>query len=47
MEDYLRNIRHEEQSKNINQIKVSGWYPSNLVSPVKVNGRIFYKEMKE
>ena len=47
MEDYLRNIMHEEQSKNINQIKVSGWYPSNLVSPVKVNGRFFYKEMKE
>ncbi len=44
MEDYLRNIKHEEQSKNINEIKVSGWYPSNLVSPVKVNGRIFNKD---
>ena len=47
MEDYLRNIRHEEQSKNINKIKVSGWYPSNLVCPVKVNGRIFKKEKVE
>ena len=47
MEDYLRNIRHEEQSKNINKIKVSGWYPSNLVCPVRVNGRIFKKEKME
>ena len=47
MEDYLRNIKHEEQSKNINEIKVSGWYPSNLVCPVKVNGRIFQKEKME
>ena len=47
MEEYLRNIRHEEQSKNVNEIKVSGWYPSNLVCPVKVNGRIFNKEKKE
>ena len=44
MEEYLKNIRYEEQSKNINEIKVSGWYPSNLVCPVKVNGRIFNKQ---
>ena len=47
MEEYLRNIRNEEQSKNINQIKVSGWYPSNLLYPVRVNGRIFNKQKKE
>ena len=47
MEQYLRNIKHEEQSKNRNEIKVSGWYPSNLVCPVKVNGRIFYKQKME
>ena len=47
MDEYLRNIRQEEQSKNINIIKASGWYPSNLVSPVKVNGRIFYREKME
>ena len=47
MEEYLRNIRQEEQSKNINNIKASGWYPSNLVCPVKVNGRIFCKEKME
>ena len=47
MEEYLRNIRQEEQSKNINEIKVSGWYPSNLVCPVKVNGRIFNKGKME
>ena len=41
MENYLRKIRNEEQSKNINKIKVSSWYPSNLISPVRVNGRIF------
>ena len=47
MEEYLRNIRNEEQSKNVNQIKVSGWYPSNLLYPVKVNGRIFNKQKNE
>ena len=47
MEEYLRNIRNEEQSKNINQIKVSGWYPSNLLYPVRVNGRIFNKQKIE
>ena len=47
MEEYLRNIRNEEQSKNINEIKVSGWCPSNLLYPVKVNGRIFNKTKKE
>lgn len=29
---------------NINEIKVSGWYPSNLVAPVKVNSRVFLKD---
>ena len=47
MEEYLRNIRNEEQSKNINEIKVSGWYPSNLLYPVRVNGRIFNKSNRE
>ena len=47
MEEYLRNIRNEEQSKNINEIKVSGWYPSNLLYPVRVNGRIFNKSNSE
>ena len=47
MEEYLRNIRNEEQSKNINEIKVSGWYPSNLLYPVRVNGRIFNKTKVE
>ena len=46
MEDYIKNIEYEEQSKNINEIKISGWYPSNLVSPVKVNGNIFNREKK-
>ena len=44
MEEYLRNIRYEEQSRNINQIKVTGWYPSNLILPVRVNGNIFNKQ---
>ena len=47
MEEYLRNVRNEEQSKNVNEIKVSGWYPSNLLYPVKVNGRIFNKQKVE
>ena len=46
MENYLRKIRNEEQSKNINKIKVSSWYPSNLLSPVRVNGRIFNPKEK-
>ena len=46
MEEYLRNIRNEEQSKNINEIKVTGWYPSNLICPVRVNGNIFNKPIK-
>ena len=46
MEAYLRNIRNEEQSKNINEIKISGWYPSNLIYPVRVNERIFKKQIK-
>ena len=29
---------------NVNRIKVSGWYPSNLVYPVKVNGDVFKRE---
>ena len=47
MEEYLRNIRNEEQSRNINQIKVTGWYPSNLISPVRVNGNIFNKQVEK
>ena len=31
---------------NVNQIKVSGWNPSNLVQPVKVNGDIFKRDKK-
>ena len=33
-----------EGRMNINRIKVSGWYPSNLVKPVKVNGDVFRRE---
>ena len=33
-----------EGRMNINRIKVSGWYPSNLVKPVKVNGDVFKRE---
>jgi len=47
MEQYLKNIKHEEQSRNINEIKISCFYPSNLVQPVKVNGRIFNNEKIE
>ena len=47
MEEYLRNIRNEEQSKNVNEIKVSGWYPSNLITPVRVNANIFNNNSKK
>ena len=46
MEDYIKNVKYEEESKNINEVKISGWYPSNLVSPVKVNGNIFNREKR-
>lgn len=33
-----------EGRMNINRIKVTGWYPSNLIQPVKVNGDVFKRE---
>jgi hypothetical protein len=40
--EYVRG----EGRMNVNQIKVSGWNPSNLVQPVKVNGDIFKRDKK-
>ena len=40
--EYIRG----EGRMNVNQIKVSGWNPSNLVQPVKVNGDIFKRDKK-
>ena len=34
-----------EGRMNRNKIEISGWYPSNLVKPVKVNGDVFKREM--
>ena len=33
-----------EGRMNKNKIEISGWYPSNLVKPVKVNGDVFKRE---
>lgn len=33
-----------EGRMNVNAIKISGWYPSNLVQPVKVNGDVFKRD---
>ena len=32
---------------NLNVVKASGWYPSNLVQPVKFNGDVFQRDKKE
>ena len=40
--EYIRG----EGRMNVNQIKVSGWNPSNLIQPVKVNGDIFKRDKK-
>lgn len=32
---------------NINSIQSSGWYPSNLVRPVRINGSVFKREKIE
>lgn len=35
-----------ETRMNVNAIKVSGLYPSNLVQPIRVNGGVFKRDRK-
>ena len=35
-----------EKRMNVNTIKVSGLYPSNLVQPIRVNGGVFKRDRK-
>ena len=37
----------QENRMHFNQMVISGWYPSNLVAPVKANGDVFKRDKKE
>ncbi len=44
----MEKIPYSHESRmNFNKIKVSCWYPSNLIEPVKVNKNIFKRDKFE
>ncbi|MCQ2815732.1 MAG: hypothetical protein MJ252_00550 [archaeon] len=42
----MNKMPGHEYRMNLNVVRTSGWYPSNLVQPVKFNGNIYQKDKK-